>query len=144
MNYLSEYWWSSKFRSFVLSVSPLDIAIVFDLLLFFIIDSSDWFHDMSAIAFQISDSLRKRFSDFKDRLYCLDRIFCCTVSEDIELLKFWFSFSSTLHMLLNNILTSIYPIELAIPAPYPRILLFYLQTPNSRVNQYRLPSLATS
>jgi len=41
-------------------------------------------------------------------------------------------------------LTSHSPIELAIPAPYPLIYPFSLQAPNSRVNQYKVPSLDKS
>ena len=47
-------------------------------------------------------------------------------------------------MLNQTKITSIYPIELATPAPYPLIWPFYLQTPNSNVNQYNVPSLAIS
>lgn len=45
---------------------------------------------------------------------------------------------------IDNLLTSHSPIELAIPAPYPLINPFSLQAPNSRVNQYKVPSLDKS
>lgn len=45
---------------------------------------------------------------------------------------------------ISTIITSHSPMELAIPAPYPLICPFSLQAPNSRVNQYKVPSLDKS
>ena len=90
-------------------------------------------------SFKIFDAFWEILGDLVNWLYGLISIGLSAVPFCIHLLE---ASLPAEHILYHNLNTWIYPIELAIPAPYPRRPSPYWQTPNSMVNQYSVPSWA--
>lgn len=122
----------SKLRANFFRVNSFNWPIILDFFSQIIVDSGYRFHYASTIVLQLFDRLRKALSDSIDWLHCLDWVYRSTIFKNVQFLEFR---DIAHHMLSYCIFTLISPIELAMPAPYPKCLLSSLQTPNSKVNQ---------
>ncbi len=96
----------SKFRTIVLGKYSLDVAIIKNLFLFFMENSSNRFHEHSSVFFKIAKSVSERLGHFVNRLYSLSGIWRCAILENLQFLKFGFSLLST-HKPLNKFKTYI-------------------------------------
>lgn len=102
-------------------------SIILDLSSQLIEHCRDRLHDAAAIGLQLFDRLREAFSHSIDGLHSLDRERSSAILEDVQLFKLR---DITEHVLSHIESTLISPIEEAMPAPYPKVLSPYLQTPN--------------